>query len=66
LRVGVIPDGETDAARLIVPENPLSDATVIDDVAEFPACIVNDVGLEDMEKSGGGGVVTNEPFIVLP
>jgi hypothetical protein len=52
LRFANGPEGETDADKVTVPENPLRLATVMADVPEDPCAMVNEVGFADTLKSG--------------
>ena len=57
LNVHVAPTGQLAAARVTGLLNPNFEVTVIVEVEKLPCITVNDVGLADIEKSGGGFTV---------
>jgi hypothetical protein len=70
LSEAVGPDGETLAARLTVPAEPLVTAVLIVEVPLLPCWIDRLVGLALIEKSFGGGdvtvTVTDVLWVLLP
>jgi hypothetical protein len=58
----VAPAGQLTAVSATALLNPNFEVTVIVDVEELPCATVNDVGLADNEKSGGG-LTVNETVV---
>ena len=63
-RVHVAPDGQPVTARPTLPENPFSAVTVMVEVPDPPCTNVSDLGLREIEKSGGGAALSLSATVV--